>query len=86
MIKSEYLIFKEIQSLRKTKVIGVYSKSSNAVLGTICWYSPWRQYCWMPLPGTVFSYGCNEDINKTIKELMDERKTHIDLNYFIGVD
>jgi len=60
----------------KTQVWDVLTTSGGVRLGTIRWYGPWRQYCFMPDPDaeTVFSAGCLQDIESHIKQLMTERK------------
>jgi len=43
-------------------------------LGRISWYSQWRQYCFIPMPKTVFNRACMEDIIFFITNLMKDRK------------
>lgn len=59
----------EIAQKPKTKVFEVISNSSNAHLGMIKWYGPWRQYCFFPVGDTVFSAGCLKDIQDFITGL-----------------
>jgi len=74
MIESKYLEFFKAGYTGKTGVYDVLSKHQGSVLGHIRWYSPWRQYCFMPSPQCVFNMGCMEDINRFIGELMQERR------------
>lgn len=46
----------------------------NIILGRISWYSKWRQYCFTPMPKTVFNRTCMEDIIFFITNLMKDRK------------
>ena len=57
---------------RKTAIVRVLQKSSGQVLGTIRWYGAWRQFAFYPAATTLYSAGCLEDINMSIRELMDE--------------
>jgi hypothetical protein len=36
--------------------------NSEAVLGDVAWYSPWRRYCFHPVKGTVLDPVCMRDI------------------------
>jgi len=40
------------------------------ILGSVSWYGPWRQYCFFPEHGIVFSAGCMADIQAFIQEAM----------------
>lgn len=77
MIESKYLEFsiQRYYPARKTEVYNVRSKSQGSTLGQIKWYSPWRQYCFMPSPQCVFNVGCMGDIIALIEELREERRT-----------
>ena len=44
------------------------------ILGKIEWKNTWRQYCFSPEDGTVFSRGCMEDLNDFISQLTKARK------------
>jgi len=56
---------------RKTKRYACYNKAE--CIGVVEWFARWRQYCFFPCDGTVFSKGCLDDIADFIKQLMDER-------------
>jgi len=71
----KYIYFIKIEDKIKTSVWHCLSQSNHAVLGVVKWYGPWRQYCFMPEPNTVFNISCNNDINEFIQGLMDERKS-----------
>lgn len=74
VIDSEYLEFQRIElPNRKTPIVVIWSKSSNALLGEIKWYGPWRQFCFYPEEATIFNIGCMDDIKKVITLLMRER-------------
>lgn len=70
MIKqTQYLFFNLIESLPKTNIYEVVSRSQNARLGLIKWYGPWRQYIFYPEAETLFNKGCLIDIIEFIKEI-----------------
>jgi hypothetical protein len=72
---SEYLTFEEDDHYEgKTKLLYVQSKRKIEILAVIKWYGPWRQYCFYPMPETIWNKGCMEDVQTVIKALMDERK------------
>jgi hypothetical protein len=74
-MENEYLIFKEESSKSGvTKVIGIYAKLSNILLGQIKWYGPWRRYAFFPDAGMVFDNNCLNAVIDEIKRLMEERK------------
>jgi hypothetical protein len=71
---SEYLRFVELSTPnRKTPIVEVRSRSSNALLGQIKWYGAWRQFCFWPEPATIFNIGCMTDIEAEIAALRNER-------------
>lgn len=57
---------------RKTDVWDV--RTAKVALGWISWYGPWRQYVYYPLPVTVYSAGCMDEITAFIKEQMAARR------------
>lgn len=71
---SKYLEFHLLEEKPKTKVVGVYSKRNDDVLGEIKWFGRWRQYAFFPEPGTIFNVECLNDIQNYIKGMMDERR------------
>jgi len=58
----------------KTDVYNVLNKKTGYPLGMIRWYGSWRQYCFYPYGETIFNDSRLEDIQKAIRELMDDRK------------
>jgi hypothetical protein len=71
----KYIAFNEhFTDSKKTKLFVVVNKSSITGIGCIKWYAPWRQYCFFPNEGTVYSAGCLDDISDFIGSLMAERK------------
>jgi len=47
---------------RKTRVYEVRAASDGALLGTISWYAPWRQFAFAPQPNAVWSRDCLTDV------------------------
>ena len=58
----------------KTAVYHVLSKSSGELLATIRWYGPWRKYIFVPADATLWSWGCLEEVQTFIEDLMNARK------------
>jgi hypothetical protein len=72
----EYLVLERVpDEKRKTLLVSVLSRRHGDLLGMIRWYGPWRQYVFVPEPGTLYSHGCMSDIETAIRALMDDRKT-----------
>jgi len=67
-----YIEIIEQESSGKTKRFQIRNRKSGKVIGEIKWYSHWRQYCFFPLGGTVFSAGCMKDIQGFISRAMDD--------------
>ncbi len=59
---------------RKTREYEVVNRRSGDVLGTIAWYGPWRQFCFLDNGGCVWSIGCLGDLMDAIRQAEGERK------------
>ena len=70
-MKTQYKFthFELIEKKAKTSVWGCHNNSNGTLLGVVRWESAWRQYCFYPEQGMVFSVGCMVDINHFIKHL-----------------
>lgn len=71
----QYIQARMIKVTTKTNVWVIENKKSEIQLGIVKWNTSWRRYCFFPLPETVFSGGCLNDIttfldnaNKKYKE------------------
>lgn len=71
--KYEHMRIVKEAEMPKTSVFSVLDKY-DLVLGTIRWWSGWRQYCFMPSANRVFSKGCMNDIVSFLDELKEERR------------
>jgi len=73
----KYLNFKHYPQKQgcKTSLYIVHSKSSDAVLGMIKWYGPWRQYCFFPVTDTIWSDECLEDVKIFTRDLNARHKS-----------
>lgn len=67
----------ELKPGMKTYIYGVYAIKNKEGLGLVKWYAPWRQYCFFPCKGTVWSKGCMQEITFFIDKIMEERKNAI---------
>lgn len=52
----------------------VSNNNDGGPLGALEYYKPWRQWCFVPSPGTVFSTDCLEDIQNFIQMLSQDSK------------
>lgn len=57
----------------KTKKWIVVSRSGDG-LGVIKWYGHWRQYCFYPNDGTIWSTGCLEQVSAFLHEHKNDRR------------
>lgn len=70
----KYIEFCELDAgNRKTRIVGIYSRSSGMLLGEIRWYSHWRQYIFAPRI-SVWNKDCLNLVLAKIDEMMLERK------------
>lgn len=58
----------------RTKKFVLQNNRTSDTLGYIEWYGRWRQFCFMPTEGTVWSDGCLADVRTLIGELAAERR------------
>jgi hypothetical protein len=72
--ETKWMMITCIKDTGKTKTYALHSKDGNFHLGTVAWFSRWRQYAFMPYGETVFEKQCLQDIVDFLKELMLERK------------
>ena len=72
----KYIRFHVIERKEKTKIYGVFTKD-NDLIGTIKWYSRWRQYCFFPDKDTVWSNGCLKDLCNFIYQITKEREEQL---------
>ena len=52
----------------------ISNNSTGQVLGTISWFSSWRQYCFDPSRGTVWSSSCLDLVIELVKEINEAHK------------
>lgn len=77
-VESKYLRFEILlkPSMRKvTNSWHVTNKNSSFVLGTVKWYSRWRQYCFFPVNNTVLNPDCLRVIAEFCQHRTIEHKT-----------
>lgn len=74
----EFIEFCELDAEnRKTRIVGIYSRSSGMLLGEIRWHSHWRQYCFFPKSvglNSIWNKDCLDLVLAKIDEMMRERK------------
>lgn len=71
---TKYMVFRLYEHKPKTTVWHVLNKASNNLLAVIEWYSPWRQYVFFPIEGTLFNNGCLEEIVRFLGCLNEDQK------------
>ena len=73
--KTKHLTFSRLplQIGRKTSRWSVLNHHYGEQLGEICWYAPWRQYCFFG-GELVFSQSCLTDIAQMIARLTAARE------------
>ncbi len=72
--KYEFIHFVDITDKTKTSVWNCINNKSGDILGVIKWSTGWRQYCYFPVPYTLYSRECLDDVADFILQLMNERK------------
>jgi len=73
-VKYQYISFVLEDIKPSTYEWACINNKSGLKLGTVKWFSAWRQYCFFPSRDTVFNVGCMEDVCDFIKKQMLERK------------
>jgi len=70
-IEYDYLRFvqKPTPANRKTGIYSCRNLKSDAELGEVRWYGPWRGYCYFPSVQAVYSASCLQDIADFISRL-----------------
>lgn len=67
--KYQYIHFVKVADKPKTSVWSCRNNRSQAELGEVRWYAPWRRYCYFPTNKAVYSLGCMNDIIDFIGQL-----------------
>lgn len=71
----QYIRMVKIADKPKTSVWEVQNKKGEYSIGIIKWNPGWRQYCFFPDNGIVFSVGCLKDVCNFINELKQHQST-----------
>lgn len=67
---TQYMTFELIERKERTGVWMVVNNKSNAQLGIIYWYNPWRQYVLAEIDSdVVFNWSCLDDIKHFLTSL-----------------
>lgn len=71
----KYIHFIKTGEKTKTKIWECRNNKGKYALGTVKWYAPWRQCCFMPVDGlTVFNGGCLMDITDFLEKVNGAHK------------
>lgn len=57
---------------RKTLDWDILNKRHGTPIGMISWHRTWRQYCFFPEGGSVWSKGCLADVQKAIVAIKEK--------------
>lgn len=68
-VRYQYIHFVRVGEKPKTSVWSCRNNRSGGELGTVEWYGPWRQYCFLPSGPSVYSDGCLQDIQTFIEQI-----------------
>lgn len=71
----KYIRMVKIADKPKTSVWEVQNKTGEYSIGIIKWNPGWRQYCFFPDNGIVFSVGCLKDICEFIEGIKRDATT-----------
>ena len=74
VFEGKYFAVELMEKKTRTEVYGIRSKHHSEPIGMVKWYAPWRQYCFFPEPGTVWSRYCLNEVNTFINQLKEARK------------
>jgi len=80
MEESKYLEFKIVGGTGKTVTVNVLSKLHGFKLGTVKWYSTWRQYCFFPATKTIFNRNCLREVADYVSELTNSHLENLEFN------
>lgn len=72
-MKFEKLPLEKGHKMHKYKVI---NKKFDEEIGIIHWRGGWRQYVFQSYPEVDMSVSCNNEVNRFIKELMQDWKVN----------
>ena len=71
----QHIHFVVIEEKPKTDVWGCLNSKTRERLGVVRWYSPRRQYCFLPHQERVFDQDCLEEITLFIRGLNEKRRS-----------
>jgi hypothetical protein len=71
--ETEFLEFIVAGQRPRTFIWEVRSRSGNC-LGTVAWYSAWRQYVFYPDPETLYNHQCLDEIRRFVVDMTDLQK------------
>jgi hypothetical protein len=74
MTIKRWIVFREQNQKKKTKVFGVFSNCSDDFIGEIKWHPQWRHYCFFPFFDTLYSDRCLITIADFVTNLNKKHK------------
>lgn len=71
---NKYIHYELYSDTGKTQRWLVRNKANQHTLGTIQWYSGWRQYTFIPKADTEYNNGCLESIISFLNRLNEQKR------------
>ncbi len=72
--RTKYMTFELVDRKPKTTEWDVVNNESGALLGTVAWYGPWRQYVFEVIDQPIFNNGCLVELTDFLTELNTQQK------------
>lgn len=69
----EFIQVTRSETVRKTHIFEVRSKTQGSILGTVEWFGRWRRYSFFPNDDTIYDAICLRDIAEFCDRLMTQR-------------
>ena len=72
--RTKYMTFELVDRKPKTTEWDVVNNKSGALLGTVAWYGPWRQYVFEAIDQPIFNNGCLVELTDFLTDLNTQQK------------
>ncbi len=72
--RTKYMTFRLVERKPKTTGWDVINNKSDALLGVIEWYGPWRQYTFEAIDQPIFNNACLTELAAFLTELNEQQR------------